>query len=70
LINVVCDGALLLGFGQDQVSIGPDAVREVADDLELVPVSEEERTKPTRAADDRRPRGFRALFRRRSTRGT
>jgi general secretion pathway protein A len=70
LINVVCDGALLLGFGQDQVTIGPDAVREVADDLELVPVSADEETKPTRATDDQRPRGFRGLFRRRSTRGT
>ncbi|MAG32921.1 MAG: hypothetical protein CL908_18750 [Deltaproteobacteria bacterium] len=40
LINIVCDGALLLGFGRDLQILGPDAVREVAADLELAPDSD------------------------------
>ena len=35
LVNVVCDGAMLLGFGRDLLQIGPDAIREVAQDLKL-----------------------------------
>jgi general secretion pathway protein A len=37
LINVVCDGALLLGFGREQMTIDGDAIREVARDLALIP---------------------------------
>ena len=37
LINIVCDGALLLGFGRDHHTLGADAIREVAADLELAP---------------------------------
>ena len=33
----MCDGALLLGFGRDLQILGPDAVREVSRDLELMP---------------------------------
>jgi general secretion pathway protein A len=35
LINVVCDGALLLGYGRDRVTLDAAAIREVARDLEL-----------------------------------
>jgi general secretion pathway protein A len=37
LINVVCDGALLLGYGRERATLGADAIREVARDLALVP---------------------------------
>ncbi|MCP5056924.1 MAG: AAA family ATPase [bacterium] len=37
LINIVCDGALLAGFGRDLQTIGVSAIREVATDLELDP---------------------------------
>ncbi len=42
LINIVCDGALLLGFGRELQQIGRDAIREVATDLDLQPAA----TKP------------------------
>ncbi len=35
LVNVVCDGALLAGYGRGLTSIGADVIREVADDLYL-----------------------------------
>jgi general secretion pathway protein A len=37
LINVVCDGALLLGYAREQATLGADAIREVAGDLALIP---------------------------------
>ena len=37
LINVVCDGALLLGYGRELATLGADAIREVASDLALIP---------------------------------
>jgi general secretion pathway protein A len=37
LVNIVCDGALLLGFGRGLQTIGAEAIREVARDLELAP---------------------------------
>jgi general secretion pathway protein A len=37
LINVVCDGALLLGYGREWATLGADAIREVARDLALLP---------------------------------
>ena len=36
LVNIVCDGALLLGFARGKASIGAAEVREVARDLDLV----------------------------------
>ncbi len=39
LINVVCDGALLLGYGRELVTLDADAVHEVARDLALVPTA-------------------------------
>ncbi|MEN8159928.1 MAG: AAA family ATPase [Myxococcota bacterium] len=35
LINVVCDGALLLGYGRGRSTLNAKAIREVARDLEL-----------------------------------
>jgi len=35
LVNIVCDGALLLGFGRDLESLGSSEIREVARDLDL-----------------------------------
>ena len=37
LVNVVCDGALLLGYSRQQTAVDAAAVREVAADLQLVP---------------------------------
>ena len=36
LLNVLCDGALLLGFARDKQTVDRDDVREVARDLDLV----------------------------------
>jgi general secretion pathway protein A len=35
LLNVVCDGALLTGYGRDQATLDAEIVREVANDLHL-----------------------------------
>jgi len=37
LINVVCDGALLLGYARDLGTLDANAIREVARDLALIP---------------------------------
>lgn len=39
LINSVCDSALLLGYSRDKATIDAGIIREVASDLELVPMS-------------------------------
>jgi general secretion pathway protein A len=39
LINVVCDGALLLGYGRDVETLGAKEIREVARDLALLPAA-------------------------------
>ena len=36
LINALCDGALLLGYGRDLATLDADAIREVARDLDLI----------------------------------
>jgi general secretion pathway protein A len=66
LINVVCDGALLLGYGRDQVTLDADAIEEVARDLELVP-----RREPGSVANATPVRPRRGLFAwlRRASRG-
>lgn len=64
LINVVCDGAMLLGYARQESTIGPDAIREVARDLGLVPkdeADEEEHHKET--ARPSRRRSLRRFFR-------
>ena len=35
MVNIVCDGALLAGYGRGLTSIGADVIREVADELYL-----------------------------------
>jgi general secretion pathway protein A len=35
LVNVVCDGALLLGYAREQLVVGPELVREISRDLGL-----------------------------------
>jgi general secretion pathway protein A len=35
VVNIVCDGALLLGYARDWVALGRDAIREAARDLDL-----------------------------------
>ncbi len=35
LVNVVCDGALLTGYGRDQATLDAEIIREVATDLHL-----------------------------------
>ena len=57
-VNVVCDGALLTGYGRGQITLGRDVIREVAADLKLCesPVAStkgdyagsEKRSKPAR----------------------
>ena len=63
LVNVLCDGALLLGFGREKESLSAGDVREVAADLDLAPT----RAPEGEAGQRRRPEGFRLprLFRRR-----
>jgi hypothetical protein len=39
LVNVVCDGAMLLGYAREQSVIGAELVREVAADLGLAGAS-------------------------------
>jgi general secretion pathway protein A len=56
LINVVCDGALLLGYGRELATLDADAIREVARDLELI-----ERSQPG-GADTAPARSKRGLF--------
>jgi general secretion pathway protein A len=35
LVNIVCDGALLLGYAREQSVVGPELIREVSRDLGL-----------------------------------
>lgn len=60
LINIVCDGALLLGFGRDQRTLGAEPILEVAADLGLDAVSPEpnERSETTQPPARKRRRLF------------
>ena len=60
LINIVCDGALLLGYGRELPKLGKDAIREVADDLELVPT---ERPQARTTPAPKRSKGLLGFFR-------
>ncbi len=63
LVNVVCDGALLTGYGRDQVTIDLEIIREVAADLRLDPIPANG-TADVRSRDAKgRRRGFLGLFR-------
>jgi general secretion pathway protein A len=64
LINIVCDGALLLGFARGKEILGADAITEVARDLGLLdrePVSES--AKRSTGELQRKRRGPFGLFR-------
>ncbi len=62
LVNVMCDGALLTGYGRGVATIGAEIIREVAGDLRLS-------RDPSGCEDDREPdsgaqrRGWLGLFR-------
>ena len=65
LVNVVCDGALLTGYGRDQATLGAEIIREVANDLHLNPTpktSAGETGSGGRGSSKRR-RGWLGLFR-------
>jgi len=36
MVNILCDGALLLGFAREQQTLDRDVIREVAKDMELI----------------------------------
>jgi general secretion pathway protein A len=72
LVNVVCDGALLLGYGRDLQTLGAGEILEVARDLELEPRHEtrEEMAPPAgAAAAPVRASGWFGWLRRRQTGG-
>jgi general secretion pathway protein A len=57
LINVVCDGALLLGYGRDLATLDAAVIREVARDLELI-----DRVEPESVAEATSVGSRRGLF--------
>ena len=63
LVNVVCDGAFLTGYGRDQSTLGAEIIREVANDLHLDPdPAAAETGNPARGFGQWR-RGWLGLFR-------
>jgi general secretion pathway protein A len=62
LVNVVCDGALLTGYGRQQATLGADIIREVACDLRLVQNPSKNTDDPDEVSSMRR-RGWLGLFR-------
>jgi general secretion pathway protein A len=67
LINVVCDGALLLGYGREQATLDAGAIREVARDLALIPAEEAAKAPGPRRSEPRR--GWFSWLRRANGRG-
>ena len=63
LLNIVCDGALLLGFSRDLPVIGRNEVREVARDLALPALTEATPAPGGISEESPRRRGFLGLFR-------
>jgi len=63
LVNIVCDGALLLGFSRELAQIDRKAVREVAGDLELGSEARSADEAGATGAPARRRRGLFGLFR-------
>jgi general secretion pathway protein A len=65
LVNVVCDGALLTGYGRDQISLDAEIIREVASDLHLEhdPTTASGATDHRRRGASQRRRGWLGLFR-------
>ena len=60
LINIVCDGAMLLGFGRDEPTLGAGPIREVAGDLGLeeAPPANDEPAIPAEPPERKRRRLF------------
>jgi type II secretory pathway predicted ATPase ExeA len=70
VINIVCDGALLLGFAREKQTLGADAIVEVARDLGLVDqASGSEPAASPSQAPLRRRRGLLRFFRARRVEG-
>jgi len=63
LVNIVCDGALLLGFSREKAQIDRKAVQEVAGDLELGSGHRPADGNEATGAPGRRRRGLFGLFR-------
>ncbi len=63
LVNVVCDGALLTGYGRDQATLDAEIIREVASDLHLNRDSTAAKTGDRRSGSSPRRRGWLGLFR-------
>jgi general secretion pathway protein A len=63
LVNVVCDGALLTGYGRDQATLDAEIICEVANDLHLNRVSTAAKTSDRRSGSSPRRRGWLGLFR-------
>jgi general secretion pathway protein A len=64
LVNIVCDGALLTGYGREIRTLGPDVIQEVAGDLHLRGDPGEFAALPAAEAEARRrPRGWFRRFR-------
>jgi general secretion pathway protein A len=68
VINILCDGGLLLGFARNRDKVGADEVREVAQDLGLAPKPGPHPARDDSSAGGRK--GFFGLFRARQARGT
>jgi general secretion pathway protein A len=63
LVNVVCDGALLTGYGRDQLTLDAEIIREVASDLHLNRESTATKTGDRRGGSSSRWRSWMDLFR-------
>ncbi len=63
LVNVVCDGALLTGYGRNQPTLDAEIVREVAKDLHLNQASTAAQTGDRRRGSSPRRRSWLGLFR-------
>jgi len=65
LVNVLCDGALLLGYAQDRHQLDRDAIREVARDMDLIDdgTPPDPPQRPPATSGRRRRRGILGRFR-------
>ena len=69
VINIVCDGALLLGFARQRALLGAEEVREVAADLGLTAPAAPQRDAERDLSPGGARKGFLGLFRSRQARG-
>lgn len=60
LVNVICDGALLTGYGRDQLTLDASIIHEVAEGLHLIEEVPTEKSGNGRSG--RKRRGFLGLF--------